>query len=89
MLAFLPWAIIWKLNIQRKEKLGIGIAMSCGILCVYRTLTANMGSANSSSAGIMAAIKTAHLVNLDTGDSCKYLVAFLHSTFKHKFLILH
>jgi len=86
MLAFLPWAIIWKLNIQLKEKLGIGIAMSCGILCVSRTSTINMGPANSSSAGIMAAVKTAHLVNLDTGDSCKFSLP--GQDFRNKFLIL-
>ncbi|KAK3314506.1 hypothetical protein B0H66DRAFT_314669 [Apodospora peruviana] len=52
VLAFLPWAIIWKLQMQLKEKLGVGIAMSCGVI-----------------AGVMAAVKTAHLINLDTGDS--------------------
>ncbi|KAK3395024.1 hypothetical protein B0H63DRAFT_499237 [Podospora didyma] len=52
VLAFLPWTIIWKLQMQTREKIGVGIAMSCGVL-----------------AGIMAAIKTAHLTNLATGDS--------------------
>jgi len=31
-LALLPWKLIWGLQILRKEKFGIGIAMSMGIL---------------------------------------------------------
>ncbi|KAK3385617.1 hypothetical protein B0H63DRAFT_501452 [Podospora didyma] len=31
VLACLPWAIVWKLQMKRKEKIGVGIAMSMGI----------------------------------------------------------
>ena len=31
LLALLPWKIIWTLRIEKKEKLGIGIAMSMGV----------------------------------------------------------
>lgn len=32
VLAILPWCLIWDLHMQRKEKIGIGIAMSMGLL---------------------------------------------------------
>lgn len=32
ILALLPWKIIWKLQMQRKEKVGVALAMSMGIL---------------------------------------------------------
>jgi hypothetical protein len=31
-LALLPWKVIWKLQMKRKEKVGVAIAMSMGIL---------------------------------------------------------
>ncbi|KAK3951081.1 hypothetical protein QBC32DRAFT_315214 [Pseudoneurospora amorphoporcata] len=31
VLAILPWCLIWDLHMQRKEKIGIGIAMSMGL----------------------------------------------------------
>ena len=31
-LALLPWKLIWKLQMKRKEKVGVAIAMSMGIL---------------------------------------------------------
>jgi hypothetical protein len=30
-LAFLPWKLIWGLQMKRKEKIGVAVAMSCGI----------------------------------------------------------
>jgi hypothetical protein len=33
-LALLPWKLFWPLNMNRKEKLGIIVAMSMGILSV-------------------------------------------------------
>jgi hypothetical protein len=32
MLAMLPWAVVWKLQMGRKEKIGVGIAMGMGVL---------------------------------------------------------
>jgi hypothetical protein len=32
VLALLPWKVIWKLQMKRKEKAGVAIAMSMGIL---------------------------------------------------------
>jgi len=31
-LAILPWTVIWKLQMKKPEKLGVGIAMSMGFL---------------------------------------------------------
>lgn len=31
-LAFLPWKYIWSLEMSRKEKIGVVIAMSMGVL---------------------------------------------------------
>jgi len=31
-LSFLPWKIVWALQMQKKEKLGVAFAMSMGIL---------------------------------------------------------
>jgi hypothetical protein len=31
-LALLPWPIIWKLQMKRKEKIGVALAMSMGVL---------------------------------------------------------
>ena len=31
-LALLPWKVIWNLQMKRKEKVGVAIAMSMGIL---------------------------------------------------------
>jgi len=32
VLALLPWKVIWKLQMKRKEKFGVALAMSMGIL---------------------------------------------------------
>lgn len=32
LLALLPWTVIWNLNMRKIEKVGVGIAMSLGIL---------------------------------------------------------
>lgn len=32
VLALLPWKVIWKLQMKRKEKVGVALAMSMGIL---------------------------------------------------------
>ena len=32
VLALLPWSILWHLQMKRREKIGVGIAMSLGIL---------------------------------------------------------
>lgn len=32
VLALLPWVILWKLQMKRAEKIGVGIAMSLGVL---------------------------------------------------------
>lgn len=32
VLALLPWPIIWKLQMKRKEKIGVALAMSMGVL---------------------------------------------------------
>ncbi len=31
-LALLPWKLIWNLQMKKKEKFGVAVAMSCGIL---------------------------------------------------------
>ena len=32
LLALLPWRLIWSLQMNKKEKLGVAIAMSMGLL---------------------------------------------------------
>lgn len=34
VLAFLPWKFIWSLRMSKKEKVGVVIAMSMGVLLV-------------------------------------------------------
>lgn len=31
-LALIPWKLIWGLQLRLRDKLGVGIAMSCGLL---------------------------------------------------------
>jgi hypothetical protein len=31
-LAILPWKLLWGLQMKRKEKIGVAVAMSCGFL---------------------------------------------------------
>lgn len=31
-LTLLPWKLIWGLNMKKQERIGIAVAMSCGIL---------------------------------------------------------
>jgi hypothetical protein len=31
-LALLPWKLIWGLQMKKKEKVGVAVAMSCGVL---------------------------------------------------------
>jgi hypothetical protein len=32
ILAFLPWKIVWGLQMKKKEKFGVALAMSMGVL---------------------------------------------------------
>jgi len=32
VLALLPWTIVWNVQMQKKEKIGIAVAMSLGVL---------------------------------------------------------
>ena len=34
VLAFLPWPLIWGLRMRRREKIGVAVAMSMGVLYV-------------------------------------------------------
>jgi hypothetical protein len=34
-LALLPWKVLWKLQMRFAEKIGVGVAMSLGILWVH------------------------------------------------------
>jgi len=31
VLAFLPWRIVWSLQMKKKEKFGVAVAMSLGV----------------------------------------------------------
>jgi hypothetical protein len=60
----------------KKEKLGVGIAMSMGIMYVSLDrfcIQVSRANNHPNSAGIMATIKTASLNKLASGDSCEYL----------------
>lgn len=37
-LAFFPWRILWKTQMVRKEKIGVALAMSFGVLYVLNLL---------------------------------------------------
>jgi hypothetical protein len=37
-LALLPWRVLWKLQMRLAEKIGVGIAMSLGVLQVQSLL---------------------------------------------------
>lgn len=32
VLALLPWSVVWKLQMQKKEKIEVAVAMSMGVL---------------------------------------------------------
>jgi hypothetical protein len=32
VLALLPWSIVWNLQMKKKEKIGVAVAMSMGVL---------------------------------------------------------
>ena len=32
VLAFIPWPLIWSLKLKKKEKLGVAVAMSLGVV---------------------------------------------------------
>ncbi|KAK4149363.1 hypothetical protein C8A00DRAFT_47010 [Chaetomidium leptoderma] len=57
VLALLPWKVIWKLQMKRKEKVGVALAMSMGILKLIRC-----------SAGGTAIVKTAVIPTLASSD---------------------
>ncbi|KAF5020469.1 hypothetical protein F66182_7508 [Fusarium sp. NRRL 66182] len=63
VLALLPWAMLWNLNMKKKEKLSVAFAMSLGVLQVTVLLglvdCANMFVLNS--AGAIAVIKCTKL----------------------------
>ena len=70
-LAFLPWKYIWSLQMSKKEKAGVVLAMSMGVLYVT-SFRYPRGSCttNCNSAGAAAGLKTATLPTVAT-DPCK------------------
>ncbi len=73
-LALLPWTLIWKLQMKPKEKAGVAIAMSMGIL--YAVLPAlnhlHVSTADTlGSAGITAIVKTSKIPTMLSNDMCK------------------
>ncbi len=61
----LPWPVIWKLQMKKKEKIGVGIAMSmgiiAGIMATVKTASLNKLSTNDS-------FDAAHLSEFDTAE---------------------
>jgi hypothetical protein len=53
ILALLPWKIVWGLQMKRIEKIGVGIAMSCGVFAGAVT--------------IVKAVKTPQVSTFDPG----------------------
>jgi hypothetical protein len=70
-LALLPWKLIWGLNMKKQEKIGVAIAMSCGILYVSDSSNAAKCLTRACSAGITAIIKTAKIPSMLALDSGK------------------
>jgi hypothetical protein len=76
VLAILPWKIIWKVTINRREKLGAMVAMSMGVLYVLPSyplaaLSVLPTPVVSISSGIVAFLK---IISLDdiSDSSCKF-----------------
>ena len=61
-LALLPWTVIWNLQMKLKEKIGVAVAMSCGVLCVSKETPCihaiHLLTTISCSAAITAIVKT-------------------------------
>ena len=73
-LAFLPWTFLWGIMLRKKEKFGILIAMSMGVMYVapasslfYEALTIVPDSA-----GAFGIVKCYELPYLGKGDICKW-----------------
>jgi hypothetical protein len=73
-LAFLPWKILWNVQINKREKLGALIAMSAGVLCVTPFRLAPIPLTNAFlSAGIISFVKISTLYAISTPDTGKSL----------------
>ena len=73
VLALLPWKVIWKLQMQRKEKIGVGIAMSMGILFVRPLAGGWRLWLTLISAGVTSLIKVSKIPVLAGGDfTCRF-----------------
>jgi len=72
-LALLPWTLVWKLQMKPAEKIGVAVAMSMGILCVWCPSPGGYRSTNlSASAGVTALIKTSKIPSgMSSMDMCK------------------
>jgi len=75
ILAILPWPLIWTLQMTKREKFGVALAMSMGFMCVVskacavgtreRLLTCLL------SAGIVTIVKTVQIAKLFAQDMCQ------------------
>lgn len=91
VLALLPWRVVWSLQMKKKEKFGIAVAMSMGLLYVSRhdleeIFLVSLGAPLAdfsflASAGVTAMIKTAKIPSLATGD-------FTCMSFQHRVIEL-
>ncbi|KAK5651492.1 hypothetical protein OQA88_11946 [Cercophora sp. LCS_1] len=65
VLAMLPWPIIWNLQMKKKEKLGVGIAMSMGVLA---GIMATIKTAHLDKLSTNDSYDAAHLTIFDTAE---------------------
>lgn len=78
VLASLPWFLIWNLQLKSREKIGVGIAMSLGMLwvlvrlCSHGQTVSNCHTNTAVSAGICAIVKGVYVVQLREWDFSYY-----------------
>lgn len=66
-LALLPWTLIWGLQMRIREKIGVGIAMSMGLLYVS-VLGSHTHTLTIHSAGVCAILKGVYVIQLRQAD---------------------
>jgi len=68
-LALLPWTLVWDLKMRTREKIGVGIAMSMGLL--YVSLNSHFACPHTNintRAGVCAIVKGVYIIQLRQAD---------------------
>ena len=71
-LALLPWKILWGLEMRTAEKIGVCLAMSLGLLCVYLAQSYLEFVLTERRTGAASIVRSRYIELLATQDSsCK------------------